>query len=188
MTFSVLSITKEGTGNWIYFTSGRCRHYDLAAVECSHTAADLVMDVAEMKESITIWSQSLDTLMCAYEEQCLASDATDQLYNRFRRLNCFIEGRGLSNHEFFIFVRIKNDSFSRIHEFFNFTHSRIERKKPIPACTNLPIHFRERALFMKSGSFFREKSLIPEFLEFSELPIHPPYIIIELNIEISSTI
>ena len=57
-------------------------------MECSHTAADLVMDVAEMKESITIWSQSLDTLMCAYEEQCLASDATDQLYNRFIEYQC----------------------------------------------------------------------------------------------------
>jgi len=59
---------------------GRCRYYDIASVDCTPNAPDLVMDVAELKNSITIESKTLQSLSCAYEENCLGSDAKYQMW------------------------------------------------------------------------------------------------------------
>ena len=48
---------------------GRCRYYDVAAVQCTPYAPDLVMDVGELKHSMYAESRSLQLLRCAYEEK-----------------------------------------------------------------------------------------------------------------------
>lgn len=66
---------------------GRCRYYDIAAVDCTPYAPDLVMDVLELRKSIQLDSRTLYSLSCAYEENCLGSDAKYQMWwpDRFNR-------------------------------------------------------------------------------------------------------
>ena len=55
------------------------RYYEIAAVKCTPDAADLVMDVQELQQSVYVEEKPLEKLTCAYDEQCLASDASDQM-------------------------------------------------------------------------------------------------------------
>jgi len=57
---------------------GRCRYYDVASVHCTPNAPDLVMDIGELKFSLRAHNEKLERLGCAYEENCLASDAVHQ--------------------------------------------------------------------------------------------------------------
>lgn len=68
-------------------SSGRCRYYDIASVECTPNAPDLVMDVKELENSVRIDTRSLESLGCAYEENCLGSDAKYQWWwpDRYNR-------------------------------------------------------------------------------------------------------
>merc|ERR1712168_75862 len=73
--------------HYLGYRKGRCRYYDVASVQCTPNAPDLVMDVGELKFSMHVQSRSLKMLGCAYEEHCLAKDAVHQWYwpERFNR-------------------------------------------------------------------------------------------------------
>eukprot|EP00794_Sanderia_malayensis_P005465 gene5465-6148_t len=62
-----------------YFRGG-CRYYEMASVECSKTAPDLVMDFKYLEKSFLISNPILARLMCAYEEGCLSSSAGHYMY------------------------------------------------------------------------------------------------------------
>ncbi|XP_066927214.1 lysyl oxidase homolog 2B-like [Clytia hemisphaerica] len=57
--------------------TGRCRYYEMASVECSRYAPDIVMDYREMKRSMRIESRPFNELTCAFEEKCLSSSANN---------------------------------------------------------------------------------------------------------------
>jgi len=59
---------------------GRCRYYEMAVVECSKTAPDVVMDYRELKKSIRVESRTLYDLSCAYEENCLSPTAAHYIH------------------------------------------------------------------------------------------------------------
>ncbi|XP_065071306.1 lysyl oxidase homolog 2B-like [Rhopilema esculentum] len=54
---------------------GSCRYYDMASVECSKKAPDLVMDYFYLKDSFQVENPYLAQLACAFDEGCLASTA-----------------------------------------------------------------------------------------------------------------
>jgi len=54
---------------------GSCRYYDMASVECSKTAPDVVMDYFYLAKSFKVTKPLLAQLVCAYDEGCLASSA-----------------------------------------------------------------------------------------------------------------
>ncbi|XP_066934900.1 lysyl oxidase homolog 2B-like [Clytia hemisphaerica] len=59
--------------------TGRCRYYEMASVECSRYAPDIVMDYRQMKKSMRIESVSLVNLQCAFEEKCLSNTAKNYI-------------------------------------------------------------------------------------------------------------
>ncbi|XP_065653523.1 lysyl oxidase homolog 2A-like isoform X1 [Hydra vulgaris] len=85
------------------YGKGRCRFYDMASVECSETAPDLVMDFKELEDSIHVESKFLLELSCAYEENCLSSSAArftyyPELYSRtLLRFTSLFWNRGTEN-------------------------------------------------------------------------------------------
>jgi len=85
------------------FFRGRCRFYEMASVECSETAPDLVMDYRYLQKSVQLQSESLMELGCAYEENCLSGSAVyyinypNYYYRTLLRFSSRYWNRGTAN-------------------------------------------------------------------------------------------
>ena len=92
------------------------RYYEVASVKCTPYAADLVMDVEELGRTIHVEEKKLELLTCAFDEQCLASDAARQMMwpDRYSRTLLRFSGKGLKEtNEFPIDNKFIRSSINR---------------------------------------------------------------------------